>query len=155
MVEGKGILKREVYLVKPALELLRQYLIMLKLEPDPRLNEATIPLIGYAKWAREETGGEERGERFPIYHTVLYADIKRFLAELAQDIEGEAPFDAQALRAITPHWLRHTFASMLVKTTPLAQVRNMLGHTSIHTTSLYLGTEKEDGERAMEQAFSH
>lgn len=154
VVDGKGGQKREIYLVKPALDLLRQYLTTQEQEPDPRLIEATIPLIGHTKWASEGTGGEERAERFPIYHTVLYADIKRFLGKLADEIEAKAPFDAQAIRVITPHWLRHTFASMLVKTTPLAQVRDMLGHASIHTTSLYLGTEKEEGERAMEKAFS-
>lgn len=84
---------------------------------------------------------------------MIYADIKRILGKIAEEIEMNAPFDAQALREITPHWLRHTFASMLVKTTPLAQVRDMLGHASIHTTSLYLGTEKEEGEGAMERAF--
>ena len=153
IVEGKGGRTRDVYLVKPALELLQQYLTALELEPDPRLNDADVPLIGYKKWVADDPSGEGRVERFPIYHTVIYADIKQFFAELAQTVEKEAPFDAQALKAITPHWLRHTFASMLVKTTPLAQVRDMLGHASIHTTSLYLGTEKEEGEKAMEAAF--
>lgn len=44
-------------------------------------------------------------------------DIKRFLTKLADKLEYEAPFDAQNLRKISTHWLRHTFASMLVKTT--------------------------------------
>lgn len=151
-VEGKGGRVRDVYLVKQVLVLLQQYLATLGLEPDPRLNDADEPLLGYKK--REDVEGKGRVERFPIYHTVIYADIKRHLVKLAQEIEAEMPFDAQELRAVTPHWLRHTFASMLVKTTPLAQVRDMLGHASIHTTSLYLGTEKEEGEKAMEQAFS-
>jgi|GEM_PF-480670 len=153
IVDGKGGRTREVYLVKPALAALQQYLSTLGLDPDSRLNEAAIPLIGFQKW-EEGPDGVGRSIRVPLYHTVVYADIKRFFAELAQEIEADAPFDAQALKAITPHWLRHTFASMLVKTTPLAQVRDMLGHASIHTTSLYLGTEKEEGEKAMERAFS-
>ncbi|MGH8813967.1 MAG: tyrosine-type recombinase/integrase, partial [Advenella sp.] len=153
VVQGKGGRRREVYLVKPVLELLQKYLVTLGLDPDLRLNDAALPLIGYNKWVDEGANGEGRIERSPIYHTVIYADIKRFLAELAKEIESKAPFDAEAIRAITPHWLRHTFASMLVKTTSLAQVRDMLGHASIHTTSLYLGTEKAEGEKAMEQAF--
>lgn len=153
-VEGKGGRNREVYLVKPALDILRSYLATLGFEPDPRRNKASTPLIGYNKWETAAHDAENEYVRIPVFHTVLYADIKRFLVELAQKIAAEAPFDAQALRAITPHWFRHTFASMLVKTTPLAQVRDMLGHTSIHTTSLYLGTEKEAGEKAMEKAFS-
>lgn len=152
-VEGKGSRIRDVYLVKPVLELLQQYLATLGLETDPRLIEADLPLIGFKKVVREGSHRGGRAARFPIYHTVIYADIKLFLVELANEIEAEAPFDAHVLKAITPHWLRHTFASMLVKTTPLAQVRDMLGHASIHTTSLYLGTEKEDGEKAMEAAF--
>lgn len=153
-VKGKGGRKRQVYLVKPALELLQRYLVTIGQKQDPRLNKANEPLIGYKKWVMAAQDGHGRIERFPIYHTVIYADIKSYLAQLAKEIEDETPFDAQALKAITPHWLRHTFASMLVKTTPLAQVRDMLGHASIHTTSLYLGTEKEEGEKAMEQAFT-
>lgn len=153
IVEGKGGRIREVYLVEPAFAVLQQYLRTMKLDPDPRLNDAAAPLVGYQKW---EEGPDGAGcyVRMPIYHTVVYADIMLFLAKLAEDVEMEAPCDAQALKAITPHWLRHTFASTLVKTTPLAQVRDMLGHASIHTTSLDLGTEKEDGERAMEKAFT-
>ncbi|AHG66180.1 tyrosine-type recombinase/integrase [Advenella mimigardefordensis] len=153
IVDGKGGRTRDVYLVKPVLELLQQYLTALGLELDPRLNEAALPLIGYKKWVELGPEGEGRIERTPVYHTVIYADIKRFLSELAKELENDAPFDAQVIRSITPHWLRHTFASMLVKTTPLAQVRDMLGHASIHTTSLYLGTEKGEGEKAMERAF--
>jgi len=152
-VAGKGGRRREVYLVKPALELLQCYLETLGLDQDPRLNIADAPLLGYIKREDIERMGEGQFERYPIYHTVIYADTKRFLSELAKEIENQAPFDAEAIKAITPHWLRHTFASMLVKTTPLAQVRDMLGHASIHTTSLYLGTEKEEGEKAMEKAF--
>jgi len=152
-VEGKGGRTREVYLVKPALELLQSYLTVLELKPDPRLNNSSEPLIGYKKSIEEGADREGRVERRGVFHTVIYADIKRLLRELAAEIEPESLFDAQAIKAITPHWLRHTFASMLVKTTPLTQVRDMLGHASIHTTSLYLGTEKEEGERAMEKAF--
>ena len=154
IVEGKGGRTRELYLVKPALALLRQYMVTLGLEPDPRLNVAEMPLIGYKKLTEAGSDGVEKIIRVEIFHTIIYADIKRFLANLADEIEAAAPFDAQAIRTITPHWLRHTFASMLVKTTPLAQVRDMLGHASINTTSLYLGTEKEEGEKAMEKAFS-
>lgn len=151
-VLGKGGRTRQVYLVKPALALLQQYLTTIELDPDPRLNSSKEPLLGYRK-RKESSDGERNNIRTRLYPTVVYSDIKRFLVKLAQEIEASAPFDAQALKAITPHWLRHTFASELVKTTPLAQVRDMLGHASIHTTSLYLGTEKEEGEKAMEQAF--
>ncbi|PJX19950.1 integrase (plasmid) [Advenella sp. S44] len=154
VVEGKGGRSRKVYLVKPALELLQQYLAILGLALDPRLNDGETPLIGYSKGGCGGSDGEGLIERSPIFHTVIYADIKRFLAELGTEIEEEAPFEAHALRGISPHWLRHTFASILVKTTPLAQIRDMLGHASINTTSLYLGTEKEEGEKAMEKAFS-
>jgi len=152
-VMGKGGRTRQVYLVKPALAALQTYLIALDLNEDPRFNEPEGRVISYRKW-QEGDDGAGQWIRKGVFHTVVYADIKQFLGALAQEIEEEAPFDAQAIRAISPHWLRHTFASMLVKTTPLAQVRDMLGHRSINTTSLYLGTEKEEGEKGMERAFS-
>lgn len=152
-VMGKGGRTRQVYLVKPALAVLQTYLVALDLNEDPRFNEPEERVISYRRW-QEGSEGAGQWVRKGVFHTVVYADIKRFLGTLAQEIEKEAPFDAQAIRKISPHWLRHTFASMLVKTTPLAQVRDMLGHSSINTTSLYLGTEKEEGEKGMERAFS-
>lgn len=48
--------------------------------------------------------------------------------------------DGARLRAASPHWLRHTFAHLLLETTdndlPLLQA--LLGHTNISTTGLYV-----------------
>jgi hypothetical protein len=60
----------------------------------------------------------------------------------------------QRLREIDPHWhdLRHEYASRLVeKGVPLAQVRDLLGHTSILTTERYDNQKMEALQAAVER----
>ncbi|PRX34847.1 integrase/recombinase XerC [Orenia metallireducens] len=53
---------------------------------------------------------------------------------------------------VTPHKLRHTFASMLYKETKdLRVLQELLGHSNISTTQIYTHTDKEERKRAVEQ----
>jgi integrase/recombinase XerC len=52
----------------------------------------------------------------------------------------------------TPHQLRHTFATMLIeKGASLDEVRDLLGHTSIATTQIYVATSPERLRSAIER----
>ena len=52
----------------------------------------------------------------------------------------------------TPHVMRHTTATHLIESgVPLAIVKNILGHTSIQTTQIYLDISQQIVDRSMEQ----
>ncbi len=55
-------------------------------------------------------------------------------------------------REITPHKLRHTFASMFYRTTKdIKSLQELLGHSSILMTQIYTHTEVEDHARAINE----
>jgi len=54
-------------------------------------------------------------------------------------------------RRITPHMLRHTFATRLLAVSNLEVVRQALGHKSIGTTQIYVHPTQDDLRQAMEK----
>ncbi len=58
---------------------------------------------------------------------------------------------ASSIRNASTHWLRHTFATHGIHNgMSLATVRDLLGHKSLTTTSVYVTTEKDKRSREVE-----
>jgi integrase len=55
---------------------------------------------------------------------------------------------------VTPHSLRHTFATRLLKVSSTRLVQLALGHKSITTTELYTHPTVDEIELAMAKAFN-
>lgn len=51
--------------------------------------------------------------------------------------------------AITPHVLRHTFASRLLRVSNIRVVQELLGHSSVQTTQIYTHPNAQDAREAI------
>lgn len=53
-------------------------------------------------------------------------------------------------RSITPHILRHTFATIVLKHTNIRVVQELLGHSNIQTTQIYTHVDTTDARLAID-----
>ncbi len=76
-------------------------------------------------------------------HGISPGQVQRMLASTARAAGIERP--------VSPHVLRHTYASrMLRRGYTLADVRDLLGHANIATTSVYVHADPEDLRRRIQ-----
>jgi len=52
-------------------------------------------------------------------------------------------------KSVNPHMLRHTFASRLMRITNIRVVQELLGHTNIQTTQIYMHPNTDDLNKAI------
>ena len=125
---GKGSKERLVYLHAKALEELRRY-----------LREARIALLGHRR-TEQALFVNHRGER--LTRQWVWTILKTYAQKAGID------------RNITPHTLRHSFAThLLQRGASLRHVQELLGHSSISTTQVY--THLTSGFVQKEYARSH
>lgn len=133
-VFGKGGKKRAVPLTEPTLEVVRLYLTMRGLNPDPRLNPRDTPML-----ARLD------GEKSVSYMTV-YRLTKQFFEQVAQEQEELGKdHNAYSLKKASTHWIRHTRAnSMSLDGLAISMIQKFLGHANIATTSIYTASQEAE-----------
>lgn len=82
------------------------------------------------------------------------AILKRFFNLAAGQLQTVNPALSDKLRRATPHWLRHTHATLsLAAGVDLKTVRDNLGHASIATTSVYLDADDVQRAKQLNKAF--
>jgi len=74
--------------------------------------------------------------------------VKLTVRQLQRIVKKEAI--AAFNRPITPHTLRHTFASNLMRTTNARVVQELLGHKNLSTTQIYTHPNQEDLTKAID-----
>jgi integrase/recombinase XerD len=78
----------------------------------------------------------------PMTGQSVYVIVKDALEIAASTLTASSDADAELLRAATPHWFRHTFATIALNAGhPLKLVQAQLGHESIETTAIYQHAE--------------
>ena len=125
---GKGSKERLVHLYPKALEELRRY-----------LKQARVALLGHRR-TEPSLFVNHRGER--LTRQWVWTILKNYAQK------------AGIQQNITPHTLRHSFATHLLQNgASLRHVQELLGHSSISTTQVY--THLTDGYVEKEYAKSH
>lgn len=107
---------------------------------SPRLGECI-----FATWRLKCSGGPVGAEE-PV--TQLYVGGRAITARSLQ--RGIARVGREGLNMrLTPHTLRHTFATRLLRVSNLRTVQQALGHKSISTTQIYTHPNLDDLSRAI------
>lgn len=115
MVRGKGQKDRPIFISTEAAEWMQKYL-------DRRSDNAKPLFVRYSGTKRLDYGG----------------DFKRLTARSVQRLVSRYALLAGITKHVSPHTLRHSFATdLLMNGADLRSVQAMLGHSNISTTQIY------------------
>ncbi len=118
MVRGKGRKQRIVFLTPLACDVLEKYLNL-------RIDNFSPLFL---------SGG--RGRK--LKEDILSGEKKRLTPRSIQNLVGKYARKAGIIKKVTPHTLRHSFATTLLRNgADIRSVQEMLGHSSITTTQIY------------------
>lgn len=148
-VVGKGEKPRKIVVVDEYLEVLANYRKHIGMPSVlPEFNETT-PLVP----AQDKKTAISPSRVWQIVKWAAELGAQKFesLAEnILQSEENEEEklrylHKASKLRKASPHWFRHSYGTYLVKSgCAIEKVKELMGHSDISTTTLYLHTAKID-----------
>jgi integrase/recombinase XerC len=112
------------------------------------LNSAAVTAL--RKYEMRRNGIVGRGDRTAVF---LNQNGKRLSRRQIQEIVRKAVEVGAAESGMSPHALRHSFATHLLDAgADLLAVKELLGHASLSTTSIYTHTSKERLKKVYAQA---
>jgi site-specific recombinase XerD len=146
LVTGKGDVTRTVQLNSLVVAEIRHYL---EVRGHPALADVPpdTPLIA-ALPSSEFSGSADD----PLSASRLYRVLKDFFHGVSLSVMEADREAAQKIQRASTHWLRHTFATHGIHNgMTLETIRDLLGHRSLTTTSMYVTTEKDKRSREVEK----
>lgn len=127
-VKGKGQQYAHIPVHHMLLTFVKIYRLQLGKLPLPNPEDADALFISKAT-------------RKPLSIRQLYNVVKMVGMEASKQFEKK-PLKQKKLQKLSPHWLRHLFASHLAKAdVPAAVIKSIMRHASSETTQLYIHTE--------------
>lgn len=160
VVNGKGEKLRVVPLPSPVRSALLQYMESIGLGYDEVVRlcqsadkeELEQPVLRGQRGRRSSTRTPPTN---PLGYTTLFSDVKSYFERRAKDmLAASGDPAARKLSRASAHWLRHTCATLSLKSgLKLQAVQKLLGHESITTTQIYI-TEDEDALQDAMEAFT-
>jgi site-specific recombinase XerD len=147
-VLGKGSKERVVFLAKPAQAALASYL--------PLRNERLRRTQGEERLAVKGASSRSPSAKSPKDYLFVNARGGRLTERgIEWIIQGYADRSGSK-RSVTPHALRHSFATHLVEHgADIRAVQELLGHSSVSTTQIYAHVDMERLRKVYEQAHPH
>ncbi|MDP4008132.1 MAG: tyrosine-type recombinase/integrase [Candidatus Peregrinibacteria bacterium] len=124
MVRGKGDKPRLVFLSQRAADIIKRYLITREDNFEPLF-------VSYSRGKSEDTmyGGRR---------DITKGEGQRLSTVSVQEVARRHGRLAGIVKPVTPHKLRHSFATELLRSgADIRSVQEMLGHSSITTTQVY------------------
>ena len=150
---GKGTKDREIPLTADTVALVEHYLRAAHPVADVPIDASLHALLERVPAQTPLLRGLDLGREGDqaLDPSSLYRPLKDFFRTLANNATHSSARDGARFAAASTHWLRHTFASHAVADeAPLDVVRDVLGHASIATTSVYLSSEMRRRSEALE-----
>lgn len=122
MVRGKGRKPRIVFLSEHAAEIIEKYL-------SKRTDNFPPLFISFPRPKKTQNGSQQ---------DILATNAKRLSTVSIESIVGKYARLAGIIKKVTPHTLRHSFATeLLINGADIRSVQELLGHASITTTQIY------------------
>jgi len=145
-VTGKGQVTREVQLNLFVMNEITHYF-----QRRGHASFAAVPADAPLIAALDAAEGQPTADQ-PLGAGRLYEVLKDFFGDVADSLGKDKYEMAERLRSASTHWLRHTFATHALHSgVALEVVRDLLGHKSLATTSVYVTTERDNRSREMER----
>ncbi len=114
----------------------------------PLTQRATYALNRWFKLNTKDYGTTWNYPAFPNH-----IDEDRLATRTVERIISKAAMTAAGI-VCTPHMLRHTFATRLLKVTDIRTVQELLGHKNLTSTQIYTHVNDEDKQQAIDQMDS-
>ncbi len=147
IVHGKGNKIREIPLTEYVLKLISDYL---QVRPNPaafKHKQIDAAPMDYARKQLEEQAGENKDALFisSKLRRITTRGIRGVVEKAVAKLDLEDPS-----KRITPHKLRHTFATLLyLNGADINVLKELLGHTDLSSTQIYAAVDQKHKQQAM------